>query len=236
MTKNILIMSDIHENWKEFNSIKLSNKYCEQIDLIIIAGDITNFGIVNEFGNFRTGMISSMNKWINELAKTFNCDVCFIPGNHDIGMNDIQYRIPYYDGIELTDYCIHNLLLSSYQFHSVKIVGMSLATAFDIPELAKTWANTTASRTHDLNYYESLRDIVNKGDIIVSHCPPYDCVDKTSQGAKIGSPRLLKLIEDTEPSLVICDHVHCQSGKEDFIGKTKVINTATKTKVIKIEV
>jgi LDH2 family malate/lactate/ureidoglycolate dehydrogenase len=49
-----------------------------------------------------------------------------------------------------------------------------------ISELVKTWANTTASRTHGINYYENFIDTVNKGDIIVSRCPPYDCVDKTS--------------------------------------------------------
>ena len=43
-----------------------------------------------------------------------------------------------------------------------------------------------------------------------------------------------KFIEQFKPEVAICGHIHENSGKIDYIGKTKVINPGYKGKIISL--
>ena len=56
-------------------------------------------------------------------------------------------------------------------------------------------------------------------DIIISHAPPYKTKDRAFLGMHIGSKKLRKIVEQKEPHIVLCGHVH-----EDY-GYTMLKNT-----------
>lgn len=49
-----------------------------------------------------------------------------------------------------------------------------------------------------------------------------------------GSRGLRSIIEEIQPDLLICGHIHEASGTEDMIGKTRVVNVAKTSKIIEI--
>ncbi len=87
-------------------------------------------------------------------------------------------------------------------------------------------------REHDKKFFKSvpLREAKlnrflreNKNAVLISHAPPYNCLDKIPSGKHIGSKVLLRAIKKYQPKLVLCGHIHEAKG-EAKIGKTKVIN------------
>ncbi|MCB0033306.1 MAG: metallophosphoesterase [Anaerolineales bacterium] len=61
-------------------------------------------------------------------------------------------------------------------------------------------------------------------DVLVSHSPPLDAVDLSSNGRRLGSPAIRTAVETIRPQLVVCGHIHASSGKQAKIGATTVIN------------
>ena len=65
--------------------------------------------------------------------------------------------------------------------------------------------------------------------ILVSHVPPFEtAADKLWSGRHVGSPFLRSIVEEYQPDLVVCGHIH-ESRGVDKIGKTKVLNTGALT-------
>lgn len=62
------------------------------------------------------------------------------------------------------------------------------------------------------------------GTILISHNPPKDSAcDKISSGAHVGSRAVRKFIEEKQPVICVCGHIHEARGT-DKIGKTLVLN------------
>lgn len=60
--------------------------------------------------------------------------------------------------------------------------------------------------------------------VLVSHNPPRDTVcDLTSQGVHVGSTALREFIENAQPDVCICGHIHEARGL-DRVGRTAVVN------------
>jgi len=186
----ILAISDIHSNFENIKKLKLKEIF-ENFDLIILAGDITNFGnyedakrIVNEFPE-------------NKLIA--------IPGNCDT----IEV-LKFFEekGINLHAKCkkINDLIFCG--------IGYSLQTPFNTPlELSKE------------EIFEILKKF-EKCDVLISHTPPFNTkVDKTKAGINVGSKELRKFIEEKNPKLVICGHIHEATGI-DKIGKSLIANVS----------
>lgn len=63
-----------------------------------------------------------------------------------------------------------------------------------------------------------------EGDIILSHVPPHGTVaDRVHFGHHVGSRALREFIEERQPPLVVCGHIHEGRGI-DRIGETIVVN------------
>lgn len=62
-----------------------------------------------------------------------------------------------------------------------------------------------------------------KADVVVTHVPPKGLQDRVVFGMHIGNKSLRNFIEETEPKLLICGHVHEDPGYTDFHG-TIVLN------------
>lgn len=62
------------------------------------------------------------------------------------------------------------------------------------------------------------------GCILVSHSPPKDVLDRSSDGRRLGSRAVLETVKTKKPKLVVCGHIHASSGRIDRLGDTVVIN------------
>jgi Icc-related predicted phosphoesterase len=60
--------------------------------------------------------------------------------------------------------------------------------------------------------------------ILVVHSPPHGHCDLSGAGEHLGSEAVLRAIEEREPRIAVCGHIHESWGAESRIGSTPVIN------------
>ncbi len=60
--------------------------------------------------------------------------------------------------------------------------------------------------------------------VLVSHSPPKEVVDRDSKGRSLGSRSVRRAIEETQPVLTVCGHIHGSWGDEDTLASTPVVN------------
>jgi uncharacterized protein len=59
------------------------------------------------------------------------------------------------------------------------------------------------------------------GGVLVVHSPPKGYVDGSR---RLGSEAILAAIEDKQPRLVLCGHIHEAAGEEATVGASRVLN------------
>jgi Icc-related predicted phosphoesterase len=81
-----------------------------------------------------------------------------------------------------------------------------------------------------------FKKLIKKDDkiILVSHAPPYGTKVDMIGREHCGNKSIRKFVDKEKPDLVICGHLHECAGKEDKIGKTRIVNPSYKGKVIEI--
>ncbi|NYB51960.1 MAG: metallophosphoesterase family protein [Methanobacteriaceae archaeon] len=190
----ILAVSDLHGNIKPLINYLNNNK----VDLIVIAGDITHFGPV-ELGEDILNEISSFK--VPVLAIPGNCD----PGSMHINMDNTQAI-----NIHARNIVINNIGVCGF--------GGSNPTPFDTPlEFEEVQIYDEAKKA-----LEGIKE--EKITLFITHAPPYGTkTDLLPSGMHVGSKSLRKIIEEVQPTLNICGHIHEARGT-DQIGKTKIIN------------
>ena len=181
------------------------DKYLDEndVDLVLICGDITNFGPLEFVGEF-IGNIKS--KGIDVISIHGNCD--------PEGVCD--------EIVNSEAVCIHNNVVS---YDGVILFGFggSNPTPFDTP-----------SEVDDSIIYDGLSDLfedydfVNKDNvdlrILVTHAPPFDTLaDVLPDGGHAGSISLRNIIEEFQPDINICGHIH-EARAEDKIKDTLIFN------------
>lgn len=62
------------------------------------------------------------------------------------------------------------------------------------------------------------------GAVLVLHSPPRGHCDASADGTHFGSPALLRAIEEKQPRLAVCGHIHESWGCEGEIGTTPIRN------------
>jgi hypothetical protein len=83
---------------------------------------------------------------------------------------------------------------------------------------------------------EEFKNILAKidyADILVTHAPPKGVTDYTNE-VNIGSEAIRKFVEEKQPKINLCGHVHENGGKEDSINNTRIMNIARQIKIIEI--
>ncbi len=165
-------------------------------DLILIAGDITNFGGERETIE------------IIERIKELNSKILAVAGNCDR------------EGVNIA------LTAQKINLHgkSVKVNGIAF---YGLGGSNKTPLHTPREFTED-----ELADVLTrfkqepdaKFHVLITHAPPEKTkLDKIFLGLHVGSKVVRKFIENFQPDLVICGHIHEARGA-DKIGKTLIIN------------
>ena len=190
----ILTMGDIHGQCQKIISYLQKN----DLDLIILTGDITHFG-PPKLGE----------EILNEIC-LFNIPTLAIPGNCD-------------------PECIHGEIENSnaVNIHNKSIIiknmgicgfGGSNLTPFDTP-----------LEFEEAEIYCELKKLIKQIDdqhvkILVTHAPPYNTkTDLLPSGDHVGSESIRKIIEEFQPSLNICGHIH-EARAIDKIGNTIIVN------------
>jgi len=81
---------------------------------------------------------------------------------------------------------------------------------------------------HDIEVYEALaatyQDIIDaRIKIVVVHQPPRGAQDTLYNGESSGSSSLRRFVEEYQPDLLLCGHIHEARGM-GFIGTTRIVN------------
>jgi len=81
--------------------------------------------------------------------------------------------------------------------------------------------------------FEKVKDKSKK--IMVTHVHPDGVKMGTFTKFFPGNSAVRKAIEEFQPDLLLCGHVHEAEGIEELVGKTRVINVGRKGKIIEID-
>jgi len=191
----VLVTSDFHGYEKAFKATaEIAEE--EKSDLLIICGDITNFGTIKQ-----------AEKYLSQLV-ALKKPVLFVPGNCDLPSlltGEIN------GAVNLHQKCV---LMNDYSFIGIGGAPISpLNTPLEFPEeQMMKWLEMTAEKCSS-----------NKL-ILVSHSPPYDTkLDLAFIGEHVGSYSVRRFIEERKPIAVFCGHVHEARGI-DKIGSSILVN------------
>ena len=170
-------------------------------DVIIHAGDISQRGKESEIIDFLN--------WFKDLDFKYKI---FIAGNHDFffeetSEKDIQRIIPE-NIIYLCD--------SGVEVENIKIWGSPITPWF------YDWA-FNRPRGAQIAHHWQLIPIDT--DIMITHGPAFGKLDKTTRGENVGCEDLLHTIENIQPKVHICGHIHEGYGQTTS-SKTKFINAS----------
>jgi hypothetical protein len=193
----ILVISDFH------GSIEASRQAAfkaERIhaDVIVISGDITHFGSVQ-----------NAKELLSPLVK-LQLPIFFVPGNCDSpSLAETNLK---------SARCIHG---SCETYDNVVFAGVGGGPISPF--------NTPFEMTED-----EIMNVLNQSFkqcqlkpwlILVSHTPPKNTkLDAAFSGEHVGSSSLREYIEDKQPSVVFCGHIHEARGI-DHIGNTIIVNS-----------
>jgi Icc-related predicted phosphoesterase len=67
--------------------------------------------------------------------------------------------------------------------------------------------------------------------VLVVHSPPKGHVDG---GRHLGSEAILRAVEEKQPRLVVCGHIHESAGEESQIGASRVLNAGPDGTVLEL--
>ena len=190
----ILVISDVHSRSSIID--RLGKKiHGIDIDLVLIAGDLTHFGTLKESLNI-----------LNRFKKYFS-KVVFIPGNCDP-----PELLEFKDDNDLYNIHCRSLGYKGYIFYGI---GGSNLTPFS------TWIEYSEELLKEMILKAGMYP-ANKL-IIVTHTPPYGVLDKILYGEHVGSKALRNFLEKHQPLLWITGHIHESRGVAK-VGSTVIVN------------
>jgi len=189
----IVCITDIHAEYKVVEDILRA----ETPDVFILGGDLTNVGSVREAEHAL--------ETFRPLAKHTLC----LAGNMDLPQHDELFE---HLGVSING---RGVVIEDVGFFGVSSAPVSrLRTPYEITE------EEIAKRIE--SGYAAVRNARVK--IFVPHAPPYGTkVDIIHMGYHVGSTAVRDFVEEHQPDLLLCGHIHEARG-EDMIEKTKIVN------------
>ena len=189
----IIVLSDIHGNFKAAYSISREALRLKP-DLVVICGDITHFGSLNE--------VEKMLSFFRDF-QTF-----FVPGNCDppalLTMRIVDKALNIHDKLHVLD--------------SMAFLGIGGSTKTPFTTQIEFEEEEICQMVRG-----ALNDFRGRL-AVVSHSPPANTLtDLTSLGLHAGSRALRAFIEEYKPLTVLHGHIHEARGL-DHLGETLIVN------------
>jgi Icc-related predicted phosphoesterase len=206
MSKRIVCVSDLHENLPEI----------PECDILCIAGDVT-FGFKGDFASQHRWLVNDFYDWCRGVPAKH---VVVVAGNHDQSVE--QWGWPLDD-----DGRIHYLEDSGIRLEGLNIWGTPWQPWF------YNWAYNAPFRNGEDFLAEKFAMIPPDTDIVICHGPPLGHGDQVgdpnvpdrSGQPRVGSKAMTERLEELQPRLMVCGHIH--SGRGVFqLGHTKIVNAA----------
>ncbi len=203
---NIIAFGDIHMSLGNFAQIP----GIKTADQIILTGDLTNFG----------GRLEA--KEILNQVMTINPRVLGLLGNLD------HFEINTY--LDELDINLHGQARLLQRQVCLMGLGGSNPTPFKTPtEFTEEELSAGLTQAHE--QARTFMALSKPGGhpkiplILVSHTPPLNTkTDRLTNGAHVGSAAVRHFIEEQQPDLCLCGHIHEAKG-EDWIGRTHILNS-----------
>ena len=170
-------------------------------DMIIHAGDISNRGTYKEIKTFLN--------WFEAL--NFEHKI-FIAGNHDFYLEHLNTS-------ELEELIPKNVIYlndSGIKIDNLNIWGSPIQPWFH------DWAFNRNRGTEIKKHWDLIPD---ETDLLITHGPPFNILDKTISGERVGCLDLLKRVMIVKPSIHVFGHIHENYGTKKRNG-IQFINAA----------
>jgi len=153
---------------------------------------------------------------IKKLAKTGKL-VLIIPGNHE-HPSVLNYLCKRYKNIKQ----IHGraYVLNGYVFIGYGGGGFSVSDN-RLRKLSK-------------RLVKFMKKHRNKKLILLTHAPPYRTKLDKLGNQHVGNKEVKRLIKKLKPLVVICGHLHENSGRRQKLGKTLIINPGPYGRIVKV--
>ncbi len=192
----VLAVSDFHGSM-EASRKTASKAEKTHADVIVVSGDITHFGSVQDARELLLPLVK------------LQLPVFFVPGNCDPpSLTEINMK---------NARCIHGSC-ETYDNAIFAGVGSCPITPFYTP------FEVTEESIMVLLNQSTMQCRPRSWLILVSHTPPKNTkLDAAFIGEHVGSSSVRKYIEDKQPDIVFCGHIHEARGI-DHVGNTIVVN------------
>lgn len=190
----ILVISDIHGRPDKLNVIKYE---IADADVVVVAGDITNFGGRDEAREILKPLIN--------LSR----QLLVVPGNCDLrGVNELikELRLSLHG---------RGRVAEGIAFFGA---GGSNRTPFATPQ---EYGEQQLMELLE-NAYSGIKEQSTK--VMVTHAPPFGTkLDQTSSGMHAGSRAVKEFIKKKKPAVALCGHIHEARGVAR-VAYTTVVN------------
>jgi len=194
----ILATADFHGSLEASKRAALKAKNI-RAGVVVVCGDITHFGLIEH-----------AEKVLSPLT-ALKLPVLYVPGNCD-PLSLIEREI---EDVQ----CIHGKCQTIGNLSFIGAGSIPVDRVHPSP-LEVSDEEIFAALTQGLKQCKSPRSV-----IVVAHSPPVNTkLDIAHFGGHVGSPSLRQFIEQNQPSIVFCGHIHEARGI-DYIGDTVVVNT-----------
>ena len=195
----IFATSDIHGNRVIIDKLP---SIANDADLILICGDIGGKGIWGKTPKRFSECQRDDADYLTGVISGLSIPSRFIPGNDD--------------WFEIEGECAHYLSKREQ-------IGPADLIPFEF--VLVTPFNTNREVNENKLRYELEKLSANENSIIVAHTPPFGAGDTLSNGSYCGSKSVRAWIEETQPLIWLCGHIH-EDNSVNLIGETYIFNCA----------
>lgn len=193
---NVVALVDLH--WSGSARLRLPD--LTGVDLVLLGGDLTHFQGSPVAGRLLHQVYDAGARTV--LAVCGNCD-----------QRDVE------DELKLADVALDCRMHESF---GVRFLGLSGGLPFGGCPYERSEEEFAASCR---GIWSSLDPTAAKlPTVLVPHQPPHGTrCDRARGGRHVGSHAIRRAIEDHQPDLVICGHIHESIGS-DTIGQSRIVN------------
>jgi len=219
------VIGDIHGDASALAEIlSILSEY--HIDMLLEAGDIGSDILppgfcTTDFTNFfprgyQAARNTLVQMWqssalcIERLMSGLGLPIYLVPGNHDLAEYPIENKTLVFN-------CDRRLV----QAGGIQIIGVGGSNSTSL-----SWPYEWHDKEAEKAWNELGLPQPSQPCILLSHPPPYSCLDSLKGKPHLGSSFIQGLIQRISPAICVCGHIHEGFGVEQF-GQTLVVNAGS---------